>query len=753
MDIDRFIESILGRSEIGEICWNQRIRAHGATYLELKPPLPDKLNTVLKEKYSIMALYSHQTRAIELIREGKNVVVMTPTASGKSLIYNLPLLERLLNAPGSETGTRALYIFPLKGLTQDQFKTLGELGKALGLENLAAVYDGDTTGYRRRKIKDNPPNILLTNPDMLHMGLLAHHENWETLFKGLKYVVLDELHTYRGVFGSHVANVIRRLRRIARHYGADPVFISCSATIANPGEMARMLTGLNFELIEESGAPIGARNFLFLEPADSPYTSALKLFVDSINNGFKSIAFTKARKITELIYRWAMNQAPEIEERISSYRAGFLPEERRAIEERLFNGTLDGVISTSALELGVDIGGLDICILVGYPGTISSTWQRAGRVGRSGKDSLVVMIAIEDALDKYFMRNPDAFFSGSAEAAVLDTENFPIKKAHLLCAAHELQLKDDESVFDMASSVTALKELEEEEKLRHWERGNIWYPRGKSRAPHRSVNLRSSGHTYKIFNEDKTLLGHSGSGKVFKELHPGALYLHMGKQYRVIGLHTGKREAICKETDTGYFTVARTDEETEIIETLETKRFNNMTVSRGTVRVTERVTGYWVKDIYTREVIKEFDLDLPEEEFKTAAVWMGVSDDIIEGIDEAGFSIAGGLHALEHAQIAALPLFAMCDRMDLGGVSYTYNPLLKNPAIFIYDGHEGGVGLTLRGYTMFAEWLEATRAMMRECPCELSCPSCTQDQNCGNGNEPLDKRSAMLILDRWLEHR
>ena len=751
MNIKDFINFVEGRRDFGEICWNQRIRAHNAKYSKLKPPLPIVLSALLKKEYSIAELYSHQKRAIEVIRDGKNVVVMTPTSSGKSLIYNLPLLETILKEPKNSSKTHALYIFPLKGLTQNQFKTLKCLAKDLEIENLAAIYDGDTTGYKRRKIRENPPNIILTNPDMLHMGILAHHENWESFFKGLKYIVLDELHTYRGVFGSHVANVLRRLRRIARHYGADPLFISCSATIANPIEIAQMLTGLDFTLVQKSGAPIGKKNFLFLEPADSPYTSALKLFVEAINNDFKCITFTKARKITELIYRWAINQNPEISKKISSYRAEFLPEERRAIEDRLFNGSLAGVISTSALELGVDIGGLDICILIGYPGTISSTWQRAGRVGRTGKDSLVIMIAIEDALDKYFLRNPEAFFSGNAEAAVIDIDNLPIKKAHLLCAAHELQIKGDETVFNMKSSTAALKELEEEGKLRHWERGNIWYPRGKTRAPHRTVNLRSSGHTYKILLEDGTLLGFSGSGKVFNELHPGALYLHMGKQYRILSLHTLKLEATCKEVNTGYFTVARSDEETDIIETFSTKRMNGMTVSRGMIKVREKVTGYWIKDIYTREVIKEFDLDLPEEVFITAAVWMEITDNIIEEIESSGFSISGGLHALEHAQIAALPLFAMCDRLDLGGVSYTFNPTLKNSAIFIYDGHEGGVGLTLRGYTMFKDWLQATLTLMRECPCELSCPSCTQDQNCGNGNEPLDKRSAILILEKWLK--
>ncbi|MEE9542313.1 MAG: DEAD/DEAH box helicase [Thermodesulfobacteriota bacterium] len=743
--MDGFIEELKGRDDLGDFLWHQRLRPSRASYKPLETPLPDALTELLNND-GISRLYSHQAWAVDLIREGKNTVIMTPTASGKSLIYNLPVLESILNNPEA----RALYIFPLKGLTQDQFKTLDKFGKALKIDNLARIYDGDTTGYKRGKIRENPPNVILTNPDMLHMALLCFHEKWETFFKGLKYVVIDELHTYRGVFGSNVALVIRRLRRIAAHYGADPIFITCTATIANPKEVAEKLTGLSFNLVEKNGAPSGLRHFLFLDPKESPYTEALRLFIASIRAGYKTIAFTKARKITELIYRWAKEQAPEIAERVSSYRAGFLPEERREIESRLFDGTLDGVISTSALELGIDIGGLDVCILVGYPGTVSSTWQRAGRVGRLGTDSLIVMIAIEDALDKYFMRNPETFFETSVEAAVLDNNNFPIKKSHLHCAVSELQITKDEKIFDIPECVTALKELEDEGKIRHWKSENRWYLRGRVRALHRGTNLRGTGQSYKIFDEDKTLLGLSSGGRALKELHPGAIYLHMGMQYRILSLHTGKAEAVARAVHTGYFTVARTDEETEILEEKETKKLNNMTITRGMVRVTEKVTGYWVKDIYTRETVKEFDLELPEEIFTTAAVWTKVEGDIIEKIEKKKFSVDGGLHALEHAQIASLPLFALCDRLDLGGVSYSYNHALESPAIFIYDGHEGGVGLTLRGFEMLPEWLHATLKLMSECPCEISCPSCTQDQNCGNGNEPLDKRAAMVILKEWL---
>lgn len=742
-DIRELIDAITADEELREVVWHERIRACEGSFAEAPNALHEKLAKALKDA-GIDKLYTHQARALDSVRTGENVVVMTPTASGKSLIYNLAVLEEVLKDPEST----ALYIFPLKGLIQDQIRALNLLNDSMGLVNLSAIYDGDTTSYRRRKIREDNPNIIFTNPDMIHLAINPFHDNWAGFFRNLKFIVIDEIHTYRGVFGSHVAHVIRRLRRIAAHYGADPAFIASSATISNPVELASNVTGVGFTLVNEPSAPAGKKNFIFLNPVKNPHTTAAKLFMKSIEAGFRTIAFTRARKVTELMHKRVSDLAPEISPLISSYRAGFLPEERRDIEKRLFSGKLMGVISTSALELGVDIGGLDVCILTGYPGTVSSTWQRAGRAGRSERESLTILVALNDALDQYFMRDPEDFFSRGFEAAVLDTGNLPIRKAHLLCAATELNLNKADTVYDISEDDEAIIELSEEGSLRFWRKEGVWYPRRKN--PQKTVNIRETGATYRIIDEDGLLIGSSGSRKVFHELHPGALYLHMSKQYIVLSLHTGKREVTCREAHLGYYTVPETSEDTDILREDEFREINGLLLKRGMVRVTEEVTGYWRKDLYTREIIKSFHMELPTQVFTTAAIWMEVSEEITEEISEAGFSVPGSLHALEHAQIAALPLFAICDRMDLGGVSYEFNPELASAAIFIYDGHEGGIGLTHRGFGSAREWFTATLRLMEDCPCEVSCPSCTQDPHCGNANDPLDKRGAIYILKRWL---
>jgi DEAD/DEAH box helicase domain-containing protein len=767
MDLNAFIEELKSRKDLKG--------GTGFIHHEVIPPVrPDYGTTkkplskeVLKALNGLLIkkLYKHQALGIDLVREDRNVVAMTPTASGKSLIYNIPVVEEVLKEPGSH----ALYLFPLKGLEQDQLKAFAELTQGLAIETPGSpepprtkrrrstalgpceIYDGDTTDYRRKRIRETPPPVVLTNPDMLHLAINAYHRKWEGFFEKLKFVVIDEIHTYRGVLGSHVAQVLKRMRRVSKNYGSEPRFIACSATIANPVELASMLTGVEFDLVDVSGAPQGKRNFLFFNPVPdmSPYTIALKLFIASVRAGFKTIAFTKARKITELMHTWVAEGAPDISGSISSYRAGFLPEERREIEGKLFAGELSGVISTSALELGVDIGGLDVCILVGYPGTISSTWQRAGRVGRKGRDSLIIMVAMEDALDQYFMRHPTDFFRRSVEAAVLDNRNETVLKAQLTCAVAELPLRGDESVFDRESIEPVLKTLEEEEKIRYWAKGDMWYPR--KGYPHRDVSIREAGATFRIIKEDRTPLGEAASTRVLRELHPGAVYLHRGSNFRVVSLHMGNREVLCRAAqDITYYTHPITDEETEIIETEEMKKVRAFEVSTGKLRITETVLGYRKKEIHTRKDLGEFSLTLPPQVFTTIGIWMKVEEDIINEIGKKGFSVAGGLHALEHSAIATLPLFALCDRMDLGGVSYTFNPELESPAIFIYDGHEGGVGLTQRGFHVIEEWLSATMRLMQECTCEVSCPSCTQDPKCGNNNEPLDKRGALVILKRWL---
>lgn len=756
MDMKAFIDEIKARPDFRDVVHHEQFPKKEPVYAKTSRPLHPELSGALAGS-GMGELFSHQALGVDLVRQGKNLVVMTPTASGKSLVYNVPVLEALLEDPES----KALYIFPLKGLENDQlgaFRTLAERlppgtppepqkgRKKAFTPGVCEIYDGDTTAYRRKKIREAPPAVVLTNPDMIHMAMNPFHQKWESFFRNLRFVVIDEIHTYRGVFGSHVANVLRRLRRIAKLYGSEPVFIACSATIANPGELAETLTGLPFETITRSGAPRGERHFLMINPSFgiSPYTVATRLFASSVRSGFKTIAFTKARKITELMHSWINEGFPDISPVVSSYRAGFLPEERREIEKKLFSGELSGVVSTSALELGVDIGGLDVCVLVGYPGTVSSTWQRSGRVGRSGRDSLIIMIGLPDALDQHFMRNPADFFTRSSEAAVLDPENTPIVKSHLLCAASEAYMKPDDAFFDTARLLPALAELEQEGKIRRGKMG-VWFSR--RRLPQLEVSIRETGEAYSIVVEGGKLLGESSSARVLYDLHPGAVYLHKGVQYRVKKLDMRDRVALCAPAnDIDYFTRAITHEESEILRVSASIDLNGTTVNLGSMKITKRVTGYIKKQLFTDKDLGEFALELPPSVFTTTGIWLKVREDLLDEVRSRGFDSGGALHAAEHAAIAALPLYALCDRMDLGGISYPFNPELASPAIFIYDGHEGGVGLTKRGFECIREWFGSTMSLMEDCQCEAACPSCTQDPKCGNNNEPLDKRGALIIL-------
>jgi len=760
-----FIRTIKRRRDLRDVVHHERLGAREGLYADQPPPVSPEMAGALSG-LGIKRLYAHQAHGIEIIRAGRNPVVMTPAASGKSLIYNIPVLESMLDDPDS----RALYIFPVKGLEQDQLSAVRTLAAPLDIKRppdtcdapkrsgrraftpgVAEIYDGDTSSYRRERIRANPPGILLTNPEMLHLSINAFHEKWEPFLRNLRYVVLDEVHTYRGVFGSHMAHVLRRLRRTALCYGSSPVFIACSATIANPVELSRMLTDLDFELVDESAAPQGDRHFIFVNPPPevSPYTVAAGLFTSSVAAGLKAIAFTRSRRMTELMHARVKKGSPELAPLISSYRGGFLPSERREIEERLFSGALSGVISTSALELGVDIGGLDVCILVGYPGTVASTWQRAGRVGRSGRDSLIVMVGLADALDQYFMRHPSDFFGRTAEAAVLDVHNPVISGSHLLCAAAEMKLGSDDPVYDTAAYSKVLKRLEEDGRMRYWPKGDRWYP--KNRSPHREVSIRETGKAYRIVNEEGATIGESGSERVTRELHPGAVYLHRGRQYLVKELDMNVRRALCREADDlDYYTRALSDEESEILRVDDETDLNGATVMLGGLRITGCVTGYIRKKTGSGENLGEYQLNLPPTVFTTTGIWMRVDEGLLDEIGSRGWSVAGSLHALEHAAIAALPLFALCDRMDLGGTSYVFNHELESAAIFIYDGHEGGVGLTQCGFERIRQWFSSTAQLMRECDCEVSCPSCTQDPHCGNNNDPLDKRGALCILASWL---
>jgi len=688
-------------------------------------------------------LYSHQAEALDHLRRGSNLLVATPTASGKSLIYNLAVLEEILK----NSDARALYIFPLKALEQDQLKNLAVWLNEIGDAKISAdIYDGDTTPYRRKKIRTQMPQILFTNPDMLHRGILAFHQNWEKLLKNLSFVILDEVHTYRGIFGSHLNQIIRRLKRLSRLYGSSPQFVLLSATVSNPKDFGESLLEERLEVVQSVGAPRAGRHFLFLNPESSPNFSAAKLFVDCIRRGFRTIVFTQSRIVTELIHVWVSRLSPDLKNKISSYRAGFMPEERRQIEQRLSSGNLLGVISTSALEMGIDIGSLDICLLVGYPGTIISTWQRGGRVGRAGRESMIVLMAKPDALDQYFIKHPEDLFERSFEAAVLDPHNPYVVEAHLPCAAAEEPITLADRKFWSKDLKGHLENLERQGVLNRTADGAPAWMASK-RNPQRFVNIRSTGETYTIFEKDTgQAIGTIGGNRAFKECYPGAIYLHRARQYAVDRLILDKKDIVVHRSDLKYFTRVRTDKDTEIIKILRSRPKGQFLVREGELRVTEVVTGYEKRTLTGQELMGVFPLDLPPQTFETRGFWVEIEPALKDFVETKGLHFMGGIHAIEHAAIGIFPLFALCDRNDIGGICYPFHPQVGKSAIFIYDGYPGGVGLAQRGFEVILELLEKTMNHVKNCECEDGCPSCIHSPKCGSGNKPLDKQAALLIL-------
>ncbi|MFZ0449508.1 MAG: DEAD/DEAH box helicase [Desulfatiglandaceae bacterium] len=748
-DISRFVADIEKDKEFGEIIVHEHYvpprEAAYSTAITFSPEITRLLHQLGLEK-----LYTHQVEAIQHLRRGKSVLVSTPTASGKSLIYNLAVLEEIFK----NRQAKALYLFPLKALEQDQLKTLIHWIDCLGMKDSlsAEIYDGDTTAYRRKKIRTHPPQILFTNPDMLHRGILPHHQSWEALFRNLSFVVLDEIHTYRGIFGSHMNQVIRRLKRICSAYGSNPRFILSSATVSNPKVFGENLTGEPLEVVQSSGSPRSGQHFLFMNPVSSANFIAARLLAACMGKGFRTIAFTQSRHVTELIHLWVSRFAPSLRKKVSSYRAGFLPQERRGIERKLADGSLLGVVSTSALEMGIDIGYLDICLLVGYPGTIINAWQRGGRVGRSERESLVVLLAKPDALDQYFMKHPDDFFGRSFEAAVLDPHNPYVTRAHLPCAAAERPLTMADQAFWPEDLPRHLEALEEEDLLNRTVDGEpAWF--SSRRNPQLHVDIRSGGESYTIFEKDTgQAVGTVDGIRAFKECHPGAIYLHRARQYVVERLILDKKDIVVGESDLKYFTHVRSEKETEIIEVLRSMPKGQFVIREGRLKVTEQVTGYEKRAIPGQELMGVFPLDLPLQTFETIGFWIEIEEAFRLFVERKGLHFMGGIHAIEHASIGIFPLFALCDRNDIGGICYPHHPQVEKGAIFIYDGHAGGVGLAQRGYEMILELLEKTLDLVKNCECEEGCPSCIHSPKCGSGNKPLDKEAALWLLECLLGH-
>ena len=879
--VAEYIQALLASPRFGaQVTYHRRLPPVPPAYAETRRPWPRALRAALEER-GIAQLYAHQALATDTVRAGRSVVVATPTASGKSLIYTLPVLESLLRDPDAH----ALYLFPLKALAQDQLAAFQNLTAAWPKDArpAAAIYDGDTSDHFRRKIRLNPPAVLITNPEMLHLALLPHHEQWAAFFAGLTHVVVDEAHTYRGVFGAHMAQVFRRLNRVTGRYGAQPVYIFCTATVGNPAELAASLLGspppqeadstgdeaagpaaraeampptaqaadtataalstatadlsavstavspamavtgtpLPAPLgtataadtaaaalstadtttaalstpamavtsatataataaqaapaptppllpapspaghpsprradipapvvITRSGAPQGARHFVFINPEDSPATMAISLLKAALARGLRTIVYCRSRRMTELVALWAADKTGPYAGRISAYRAGFLPEERRGIEARMNSGELLAVVSTSALELGIDIGALDVCILVGYPGTVMSTLQRGGRVGRAQQDAAVLLVAGEDALDQYIVRNAPEFFSRPAERAVVNPDNEVILRRHLECAAAEFPLNAGEDWLLRPAVQACLPALLREGKLLLTADGAQYLAARK--RPQRHVDLRGCGQTFAIEDGSGTVIGSVDGFRACTETHPGAVYLHHGVSYVVTELDPARALVRAQQMRVSWFTRVRCRKSTDILSVEAGAQAGRGCVFRGRLRITETISGYEKRAVAGNRLLTVVPLDMPPHIFETEGLWFVIPDDIRRDMEDAFLHFMGSIHALEHAAIGMLPLLVMADRNDFGGISIPLHPQLGLPAVFIYDGLPGGAGLSRAGFDMAERLLDVTRRCIADCPCLDGCPSCVHSPKCGSGNRPISKEGALSLLNRLL---
>ena len=742
--ITEYVSSLRASKRLGsQIAHHQVFPENQPLLSKPKQPWPEEINRMMQSA-GVRELYKHQVDAVELIRSGRHLVVATPTASGKTLIYNLPVIENIIK----NSASKALYIFPLKALAQDQLRSFEELTEfSQMVKPRLAIYDGDVSAWHRKRIREAPPNILLTNPEMVHLSLLLHHQKWEEFYSGLEIIVIDEVHTYRGIMGSHMAQVFRRLRRICSHYGADPTFIFCSATVSNPAQLTEQLTGLKIETITESGAPLGRKHLVFINPVQGPAQTAILLLKAALHRGLRTIVYTQSRKLTELIAVWAGSQSGPYASRISAYRAGFLPEERREIEAQLANGDLLAVISTSALELGIDIGNLDLCLLVGYPGSVVATWQRGGRVGRSGQDSALVLIAGEDALDQYFMRNPEDFIKREPEAAVINPYNPDILSKHMVCAAADLPLRYDEPFMSEKAVKESILKLETKGHLLRSADGKELYSSRK--APHRHIGLRGTGDRFNIVDtKTGASRGDIDGFRAFKETHPGAIYLHKGDTFLVSSLDLNTNTVNISKAKVDYYTRVRSQKETEIIKIFEEKIAWGTNIYAGRLKVTDQVTGYEKWRIHARKKLSTTSLSLPPQIFETEGLWFKIPLHIQRSAERMNFHFMGGIHAIEHAAIGVFPLMVMADRNDLGGISTILHPQVGTAAVFIYDGVPGGAGLCRQAFRRVEELLDCTLEVIRACTCESGCPSCVHSPKCGSGNRPIDKTAANFLLEK-----
>ncbi len=736
-----------GRDE--QVVYEGRLGARKAQ----RVPVPEHLHPALLEaldRGGVTKLYTHQANALASALEG-DTIVTTGTASGKSLAFNLPVLDTLAR----DRRARAFYLYPTKALAQDQARKLTEL-RAPFLRH--AIYDGDTPTSERRAIRARS-NLILTNPDMLNVGVLPHHRQWGDVLANLAWIVVDEAHVYRGVFGSHVANVLRRLRRIARAYGTEPRFVLASATIANPGELAERLTGRECRLVDRDGAPRAERKIAMWNPPLTDEATGKRVSVLSeaagvlaklVEDGVRTICFMRSRRGVELVQKFTRLRLEDIgradlAERIAPYRAGYTPTQRREIERRLSEGDLLAVVATNALELGIDVGDLEASICITYPGTVASLRQMWGRAGRR-QTGLAMYMAGEDALDQFFCRHPEDFLSRPIESAILDHENESIHLPHLVAAAYELPLDSEDTEILGPRWEGYAQQLVRIGALR--ERDGRYLPRG-SEFPAGRISLRSAGVDGIAVVEEARgeVIGTVEAERAHSTVHPGAVYLHLGESFEVQELDLRGRSALVRSFSGDWYTQPKKETETFIEEVRRQRMIGTVELNFGMVSVSEEVVAFQKKRVSDHEVLDLLPVDLPMQRFVTQALWYVIPEALLA--DEFPLEVLqGSLHAAEHAQIAVLPLIAMCDRWDIGGLSTAYHHQTGRATIFIYDGHPGGVGITRAGYETFERLCDDALLLISECPCRSGCPSCVQSPKCGNLNEPLNKNGSVELLQR-----
>ena len=786
VDVARCLHKLeASRDYDGQIAHVEEIPPREACFARPGHPLPEPLEKAL-QGLGVEQLYSHQVHALEEARADRNVAVVTSTASGKTLCYTLPVLESLLADPDST----ALFLYPTKALAQDQLRGLlrvAELSPGVAEVLRTGTYDGDTPAHGRRKLRDSG-NLVLTNPDMLHSGILPYHLKWTRFLSGLRFVVVDEIHAYRGIFGSHVANVLRRLRRVCRHHGSDPRFLLGSATLANPGEFAGRLVGEPVSLVDQDGSPRGRKSFVvwnppFLDTAKmdrrSSHVEAQHLFSSLVADRVQTICFSRARVTAELIHRYAreslQRRKPELVDSVRAYRGGYLPEERREIEKDLFSGKLLGVSSTNALELGIDIGTMEASIVVGFPSTVASLWQQSGRAGRGKEDALTVFVAYNDPVDQYLARNPDYLFGSSPESAVIDPENPHILAAHLECAAFELPLTDSDGEHFGPRTGELVRGLDVAGRTRRLDGRSYW---ANTDFPARNVGLRHmSSDTYTILeapppgqagsafrpvvreegpaSEDARVIGNVDAISALELLYPEAVYLHDGETFVVRELDLTGKTAFVERREVDYYTTPVIEQTVLLRNEREAGEWAGAMLGFGDVTVSWFTSFFKKVKFFSSDSIGYGNLDLPKQHMETTSSWITVGEDLRREVTGKGKKPVEGLVGVRNLLISVIGLFAMCDRADIGGVVDSRN--LGQPTIFLYDRYPGGLGFVEHAFRDPARALRACLELVRECPCSGGCPSCVglpvlrpaqhQDPEAGGAWPIPDREAALFILE------